>query len=263
MSAGIIDDIWHHYCFSFGWEDTTLGGVMRLLILFILLISGLFAQNDSVYVEIKGDTAIFWHKNAECQCAAKYQFAINLTDTVITITEEDTSTQYADCICNYSFSITAGPFTPGKYTAVFNQNCSGFQAFIGNCSFEIPVSSNRIDDANTDTLQILASYNSGCYDILNTGDDVIVTDRFALYQNFPNPFNANTSIPVTVDKTQHARVEIYNILGKRVAILFHGEMETGKNHYINFNASFLPSGIYFCRFSGESGTVTRKMMLIK
>jgi hypothetical protein len=54
-----------------------------------------------------------------------------------------------------------------------------------------------------------------------------------------------------------------NARGRRAAILFQGELRTGINHYITFNASFLPSGIYFYRLTGETGTVSRKMMLLR
>jgi len=86
--------------------------------------------------------------------------------------------------------------------------------------------------------------------------------EFALEQNFPNPFNPSTSIPFTVGQGGYARLAVSNSLGQEVALLQDGIVSSGK-HVRVFNADNLPSGIYFYTLTSGSGSMSRKMMLLK
>jgi len=94
-------------------------------------------------------------------------------------------------------------------------------------------------------------------------------ERFALLQNYPNPFNPTTSITFSLAKLSDVRLIVYNMLGQEVASLIDGRMTAG-SHSVRFDASRLPSGVYFYRLSasdpsGRGGalTETRKMILLK
>ncbi len=86
--------------------------------------------------------------------------------------------------------------------------------------------------------------------------------EFALYQNYPNPFNPGTTIKFALPVKTKLSVTIYNSLGQKVTEIFNGEKEAGY-HEINYNASKLASGIYFCRLVSQSYVKTIKMLLIK
>ena len=83
-----------------------------------------------------------------------------------------------------------------------------------------------------------------------------------LYQNYPNPFNPETTIRFSL--SQHANVElnVYNILGRKVAQLVDGPLHAG-NHHVRFNASGLSGGIYFYRLEGDGWHQSRKLILLK
>ncbi|KAB2907732.1 MAG: Omp28-related outer membrane protein [Ignavibacteriales bacterium] len=87
------------------------------------------------------------------------------------------------------------------------------------------------------------------------------TDWF-LGQNFPNPFNPETRISFSVPKSGYVSLKVYDLLGKEVATLVDGEIAAG-NHYRNFNAEALPSGVYVCRLEAEGVSLSRKMSLLK
>jgi hypothetical protein len=89
-----------------------------------------------------------------------------------------------------------------------------------------------------------------------------VSDAFALEQNYPNPFNATTQIRFTLPTRRHVAIEIFNVLGQRIAILADADFEAG-NHAVTWEATDAKSGIYFYRIGASEQTVTRRMILLK
>ncbi len=86
--------------------------------------------------------------------------------------------------------------------------------------------------------------------------------KFALDQNYPNPFNPTTTINYSVPHNVKVRLTIYDVLGRRVALLVDRVQNAGSYH-ITFDARQLSSGMYFYRLETPGKTITRKMMLIK
>ncbi len=85
---------------------------------------------------------------------------------------------------------------------------------------------------------------------------------FELSQNYPNPFNPATTISFALPTKSKVRLEIFNLLGQKVANLVQGEMEAGY-HEVTWNARQAPSGVYFYRLVSDDKSFTRKMMLLK
>jgi hypothetical protein len=89
-----------------------------------------------------------------------------------------------------------------------------------------------------------------------------IPEKFALGQNYPNPFNPSTKIDFSVPVNSQVTMKLYDVTGKEVAILLDKQMSTG-NYNLSFNASSLPSGVYFYTLSAGSFTETKKMVLVK
>ncbi|MGB6123268.1 MAG: T9SS type A sorting domain-containing protein, partial [Bacteroidota bacterium] len=94
---------------------------------------------------------------------------------------------------------------------------------------------------------------------------------FSLSQNYPNPFNPTTRIRFSIPDAGArlaVTLEIFDMLGRRVATLFRGTLEPG-THEEQFDASDLPSGVYFYRLSAQSPAGlevfrrTERMVLLK
>jgi hypothetical protein len=85
---------------------------------------------------------------------------------------------------------------------------------------------------------------------------------FSLGQNFPNPFNPETTIRYGLPSRSHVVLAVYNMLGERVALLAEGEQESGF-HQVRFDGSALSSGVYFYRLQSAGFTQTRKLSLLK
>lgn len=85
---------------------------------------------------------------------------------------------------------------------------------------------------------------------------------FTLDQNFPNPFNPTTTIRFTLPESSNVRLAVYDLSGRQVAVLVSDRMNAGQ-HTVNFNGSSLASGVYIYRLDTPSGSLTRKMTLVK
>lgn len=86
--------------------------------------------------------------------------------------------------------------------------------------------------------------------------------EYSLMQNYPNPFNPATTISYSIPKNGLVTIKVYDILGKEIAALVNENQEAG-NYSVEFNASNLPSGIYFYTLTSGNFTATKKLILLK
>jgi ELWxxDGT repeat protein len=83
-----------------------------------------------------------------------------------------------------------------------------------------------------------------------------------LQQNYPNPFNPSTDISFSLPVAGQVRLEVFNMMGQRVATLVEKILSAG-THSVQFNASDLVTGMYIYRLTGPGFMETRKMILLK
>jgi len=94
-------------------------------------------------------------------------------------------------------------------------------------------------------------------------DDVAeLPKEVRLHNNYPNPFNPSTQIAFDLPRESHVTLEVYNILGERVALLVD-EVRGAGYHQVRFDASGLASGIYLYRMTANNVTLMNKMVLMK
>jgi hypothetical protein len=86
--------------------------------------------------------------------------------------------------------------------------------------------------------------------------------QFGIQSVYPNPFNASTTVKYSLTQPGDIRLEAYNVLGQRVAVLYQGLQNAG-DYAVNWNAGRLSSGTYFIRLSGDGQIDERKVMLVK
>ena len=108
---------------------------------------------------------------------------------------------------------------------------------------------------------------------LDTPEEGILTDidesvletpeNFALYQNYPNPFNPTTNIPFSLSETANVTLQVYDLLGRKVATLINGQRRAAGEYVQTFDASRLSSGVYVIYLEAGSRKSMRKMTLIK
>lgn len=89
-----------------------------------------------------------------------------------------------------------------------------------------------------------------------------IPDQFYLEQNYPNPFNPKTTIPFGLSEESPVRLEIYDILGRKIQTLINDRLFAGRYNQ-PFDTNGLASGVYFYRLQTNQGTFINKMTLIK
>ena len=85
---------------------------------------------------------------------------------------------------------------------------------------------------------------------------------YTLYDSYPNPFNPETTIRFDLPQSDNVRLEVYDLLGRRVSTLLDERRDAG-THSIKFEASSLATGVYLYRLSSGSFVQTRKMLLVR
>lgn len=97
--------------------------------------------------------------------------------------------------------------------------------------------------------------------------EAALPDRFELRQNYPNPFNPTTTIEYAVPRSTKVRLEIFNVLGQKIATLADQPVETGRYEVKwdgrNKGGSQVSSGVYFYVLTTPGFKKSRKMLLIK
>ena len=99
--------------------------------------------------------------------------------------------------------------------------------------------------------------------VSNEYNDMETPLEYSLDQNYPNPFNPSTNIQFTLAATSNVTLEVYNMLGQKVATILQGQKMNAGNHNQVFDASSLASGMYVYRISTPNFVQSRTMMLIK
>lgn len=153
------------------------------------------------------------------------------------------------------------------------------QLITKNFSYTVPIPAAPAPDFNPDSCGIVVLiYKNGSplnsnaeiqqakqwplTGVLSTPNENFTVISFELGQNYPNPFNPSTTIQYSVPQRENLTLKVYDVLGTEVTTLINEEKPAG-NYEIEFNASNLPSGIYFYKLQAGEFIQTRKMTIIK
>jgi endonuclease/exonuclease/phosphatase family metal-dependent hydrolase len=153
-------------------------------------------------------------------------------------------------------------YIPGSMTA-FGNDGKHYNDSIN----KMPNEAVSVDVANalhyaSDHLPVTALFEFRKNPDVAVNDDGIIKEGFRLHQNYPNPFNPRTTIEFSVGTHGHTSLRIVDMLGREVAVIVDGERSPGV-YKVGWDASALPSGIYFYRMQTGSFTETKKMVLTR
>lgn len=118
------------------------------------------------------------------------------------------------------------------------------------------------DQATSDTGRVESYCLNIIYNAVLAVNNQQVPVKFELGQNYPNPFNPITRIKYSVPKQSFVSIKIYDVLGREVKTLVN-EMRTAGNYEVDFNASYLASGVYFYRMESGDFSDVKKFVLLK
>ncbi|CAN5556657.1 hypothetical protein BH10BAC5_BH10BAC5_20910 [soil metagenome] len=142
-----------------------------------------------------------------------------------------------------NFTVSGAPVDLTNIVAVYFQMDKGLNASISNFDYTVQ--------------------NAGIIrNPLGIGTDPMSVSTYALTQNFPNPFNPTTRINYTIPSAGLVSLKVYDNLGREVKTLVN-EIKNIGEYNVTFDASSLPSGIYFYKLVSGSFIDTKKMLLVK
>ncbi|MDZ7400815.1 MAG: endo-1,4-beta-xylanase [candidate division KSB1 bacterium] len=95
-----------------------------------------------------------------------------------------------------------------------------------------------------------------------TGTEMMLPNKFELFQNHPNPFNTATIIEFELPRDCWVHLKVYDVLGNEIATLIDQKMKVGR-HSVAFQAENLKSGIYFYQIRAGEFTATKRMVIVK
>ena len=145
----------------------------------------------------------------------------------------------------------------------------GTGSWIGNGILEDPLridsyqltfepSNNNTGEVYFDDLRVVNKTTVGVDDEIISG----FPSEYTLEQNYPNPFNPTTQIRFGIPEEGQVKLEVYNLLGQKIATLIDEEMSSGY-HSIDFNGKEISSGVYVYTLSVKDFITSRKMVLVK
>ena len=108
----------------------------------------------------------------------------------------------------------------------------------------------------------MVKYLIGDQAVMVSTDEDIVVNEFALHQNFPNPFNPQTTIKFSLPEAQLVNLSVYNMLGQQVMTLVDRELPAGY-HTAKWFAGDIASGVYIYKLTSGNKSLTQKMLLMK
>lgn len=267
------------------------GHFTRVSVLFVLLAAAALGQTVSVQVETKsvglssaGYLAITCHSD------------IPISGLVIPIKIGSNTNMIIDSV-SFQYTIATGNFR--RQSQITDLNRVGFINIIPDITFPIPtfpagwgeicrIHFHTTKFASDVYVPVDTFYHPTLYEYLNASDafgttiyptftaggvwirqataaedtDAGIPKRFALGQNFPNPFNPSTQIVFSLAQSDDIRLDIYDIAGHHLTTLAEGRYAAGE-HAVIWDAGSQPSGVYFYRLTSGSGVLARKMLLIK
>jgi hypothetical protein len=174
--------------------------------------------------------------------AGTYDFSLSITPTANGKTVKFQLTKQGG---GYGFAVSA---VDNQSTDKFNSIAFALKS--GNSITAMNITNVKID---TGTVTL-----TGVNELANTALPTV----YSLSQNYPNPFNPTTSIRFGLPKAGDVSLVVYDILGRKVTELIHGNLTAGY-HTVNFNASNLASGVYFYRIQAGDFVSVKKLMLLK
>jgi hypothetical protein len=89
-----------------------------------------------------------------------------------------------------------------------------------------------------------------------------IPSTFSLLQNYPNPFNPTTNIEFRIANLELVTLKVFDLLGREISTLVN-EVRPAGLYTVRWDASSLPSGVYFYRLQAREFVQTRKMVITK
>ena len=142
------------------------------------------------------------------------------------------------------------------------------RTYYGNCIIATPDSGYSIAGTTVDSVTrnensfLLRTNSSGTVSAVFFPHEGTSPTSLTIVGSFPNPFNPSTTICFDTDRSQHATIRVFNLLGQQIATLFDNDLPRG-SHKILWDATNFSSGVYLCSIRSGGSTKTLKLIIIR
>lgn len=238
-------------------------------LMLVLLVSGVSVGQDSVFVQMAGDTVTIWDKNAMENCTSRFQISIAWANSMgATMTETDTVGAMANCVCSYDLSSTLVGLSAGHYSVGVHRQYLKRYGYDRDTT--VPIGSVEFDISRSGTTQYAEmSHQSNCLNETAVAERRQAPQRFELATNYPNPFNPTTTLSFVISHQSFVSLKVYDGLGREVAVLAKEVKQPGE-YSVEWNAEGFASGVYFYRLNAtgmddpsKNFLEVKKMVLIR
>jgi hypothetical protein len=161
-----------------------------------------------------------------------------------------------------SCSISGGHGGIPSDPRVGGQGANGNSIVLRDSSVASVINSNLVYGASKDSSSTLSLINTTVSTTSVLRQQNSISNRFILLQNHPNPFNPSTTISFTLPIRSYVSLKVYDILGKEITVIANEEMGAG-SHSIQWNATNVSSGVYFCRMQAGTYSETKRLLLLR
>jgi len=209
---------------------------------------GFFYTGDSFQID-------YWYVDDVFVC---YIIPVELTSFTASVNARDVTLNWTTAteLNNQGFEIernSGNGFQNISYVAGFGTSTETHSYSFVDASLNEGIYSYRLKQIDLD-----GSFEY--FDIIEV--DITVPDVFALEQNYPNPFNPSTKIKFALPVKTQLQLNVYNMLGEKVAEVFSGTLEGGFHEFV-FDGTNLSSGVYIYRIESDKFTDSKKMSIVK
>jgi len=113
-----------------------------------------------------------------------------------------------------------------------------------------------------DIKSVIASYSSTLTSVPDPGGASHLPASYTLHQNYPNPFNPSTTISYDIPARAFVSLKVYDLLGREVAVVVN-EQKEANTYTLRWDASRLPSGVYFYQLRAGGYWETKKLLVLR
>lgn len=196
----------------------------------------------------------------------EYEFHLSWDPVEVNVEAKRSATGYVDSLVKYAIYRVDAPDQPDPNSAM--NEYYHLVGVAGTTEFTdvAPPSEHKywyfITSATRNSIESSPSSVIEAGVVVSTEDALTRMASFDLLPNYPNPFNPSTVIPFTLEKGGLVQLEVFDLLGRKVATLVNEELQMG-SHSFSFEGASLSSGVYVYRLQQNEQVLTRSMTLIK
>jgi len=228
--------------YTFSWNDAVLGS--HIIAARAIYSDSIFVQSTPASITIHSPATIAITSPAMNQ-------AFTLGNSIRITVDATTGPNEISKIEFYSDAAKIGENANSPYEFTWQNALPGTHVLVAKSTFA------NATTISSDPVTITITQTTGIEERFQLVGD------YSLSNAYPNPFNPTAQVKLIVARSQHVRLEIFNMLGQRVGVMHNGELAANRVYTFTIDAKDLSSGNYFYRANGEIFSATRRFIVNK